>query len=63
MHITTIVTPVQIVTNIRVLEMTVFNTDVTSVHTAEYCDVFREVSVRPSCCGGQNKCQVQHNSE
>jgi hypothetical protein len=30
----------KIVTNICVLEMTVFNTDVTSVHTAEYCDVF-----------------------
>jgi hypothetical protein len=29
----------KIVTNIRVLEMTVFNADVTSVHTTEYCDV------------------------
>jgi len=30
----------KIVTIIRVLEMTVFITSVTSVHTAEYCDVF-----------------------
>jgi len=30
----------KIVTIIRVLQMTVFNTSVTTVHTAEYCDVF-----------------------
>ena len=32
----------KIVTNIHVLEMTVFNTrtDVISVHTTEFCDVF-----------------------
>jgi len=29
----------KIVTIIRLVEMTVFNTSVTSVHTTEYCDV------------------------
>jgi hypothetical protein len=39
----------KIVTNIRVLEMTVFNTDVTIVHTLEYCDVFvKWVSIHPA---------------
>jgi len=39
----------KIVTNICVLEMTVFKTDVTSVHTAEYCDVFvKLVSIHPA---------------
>jgi hypothetical protein len=38
----------KIVTNIRMLEMTVFNTDVTSVHTAEYCDFVKWVSIHPA---------------
>ena len=37
------------VTNIRVFEMAVFNTSVSSVHTAEYCDVFAKwVSIHPA---------------